>query len=665
MKNRYHTKASYDYDKDLFYAIMNDKTSNALSLIQYHNAGNGFIDSYQGGTSLHIACLKGFDAIVKELLERGANINCVDATGNTALGTPLGYSISSQHKAICQLLLEYGADIHSKDRNGNTYLHNLYHASMVPWLIDNGIDVDTRGKADLTPLQSICNREDTSNSTIETAQALIIHGANINANTGAKGMTPLHYACAHNHNINLVKLFLTYGADVNAKTMDDNADTPVELAQNYDVATLLRAVRDYQIGNRKADNSQEYWLAMTNQLWQEGGVNLIDAGLIHRDKTYAQVAEAVKIKHMFANDLPGSQKIHGISGYGSVQYVNNPFVPLDIKKTLLLNAPEWYHKSPQGELVLDLNLLSRIQNPDGLLNSTLKLIQLDKEKAEVKTNAQNNNTITETKLSKDQKKFINDISANDLAKLAKGNEYSMYVYNIIIDSVYENRKDGLEAFAAFYKPDSKATAEEKMIEYAVGFAKAHSPERSTEVAILFNTFDNQNQDMFNTVKQHHEKFRDLKNLNNHTEYDFLVSNIEYCYDKEQLASVGQLLQVWAEQHKNNTFDPEKQFVHFLREGFNLPAIAKSESGKLGVVTPLYDANNFDAMSANKIMEDLYAFYKKDKVLQQYLVSNPSQYHRIEQDVSIFNGIQQREALLAKRKMEQDQKNTSTRSSPLL
>lgn len=38
-----------------------------------------------GQTAVHMACQKGFESILKELMEKGANVNCRDKDGNTPL----------------------------------------------------------------------------------------------------------------------------------------------------------------------------------------------------------------------------------------------------------------------------------------------------------------------------------------------------------------------------------------------------------------------------------------------------------------------------------------------------------------------------------------------------------------------------------------------------
>ena len=71
-----------------------------------------------GETALYLAAERGDEAVVQQLLEKGADINAKDKVGWTALHMAARYG----YKAVAQLLLEKGADVNAKDRWDRTAL---------------------------------------------------------------------------------------------------------------------------------------------------------------------------------------------------------------------------------------------------------------------------------------------------------------------------------------------------------------------------------------------------------------------------------------------------------------------------------------------------------------------------------------------------------------
>lgn len=99
-------------------------------------------------------------------------------------------------------------------------------------LISKGADVNTKSEYGRTALHSAasCNN-------IEVMKLLILHGADVNAKD--YGVTALHYAAKYNH-IKAAELLISHGADVNAK--DYNKMTALDYATQNDfkeIAELL------------------------------------------------------------------------------------------------------------------------------------------------------------------------------------------------------------------------------------------------------------------------------------------------------------------------------------------------------------------------------------------------------------------------------------------
>lgn len=84
------------------------------------SGGNGtnYQDS-EGMTALHWSALRGHGAIVRSLLESGANISSLDQSKNTALHLA---TYAGDVNAVRWLII-FGVDLNAKNQNGSTALH--------------------------------------------------------------------------------------------------------------------------------------------------------------------------------------------------------------------------------------------------------------------------------------------------------------------------------------------------------------------------------------------------------------------------------------------------------------------------------------------------------------------------------------------------------------
>ncbi|HET7179366.1 MAG TPA: ankyrin repeat domain-containing protein [Chryseosolibacter sp.] len=69
-----------------------------------------------GWTPLHLACHYGQSAIVRLLIDSGADVNTIAA--NAIGNTPLMAAIAGRNAEIIKLLIDTGADPKIKDKNG-------------------------------------------------------------------------------------------------------------------------------------------------------------------------------------------------------------------------------------------------------------------------------------------------------------------------------------------------------------------------------------------------------------------------------------------------------------------------------------------------------------------------------------------------------------------
>jgi len=177
------------------------------------------------------------EAVVRLLLERGANAKVVDATG----ASPLFAAAGAGNLAVVRLFLDRGLDVNSADRTGST------------------------------PLMLAAGNADTA-----MAALLLQRGANVNAVSAKPGasmvkngvirlgsFTPLLLAATYGP-AKLVKLLLDAGADVNAR--DGRGATPLILSVSSEfqdpeiVRLLLARGADPSVKMETGENARDWAL---------------------------------------------------------------------------------------------------------------------------------------------------------------------------------------------------------------------------------------------------------------------------------------------------------------------------------------------------------------------------------------------------------------------
>lgn len=138
--------------------------------------------------------------LAKELINKGANVNQKDSSGNSLLII----SSADGNAEMVQLLLSSGADISAVDASMKaTALHAaayLGHPEVMKILVENGINIDAQG-----PYNGYTALHDAVwQNNIEGVKVLVKSGANVNLK-GRNGNTPLMLA-KNQRNLEIAKI---------------------------------------------------------------------------------------------------------------------------------------------------------------------------------------------------------------------------------------------------------------------------------------------------------------------------------------------------------------------------------------------------------------------------------------------------------------------------
>ena len=239
------------YGRALMWALEREQAEAALALIRAGAAVTGPKPGAAG--PLHAAAAGGLDAVVKELLARGAV-----ATADDYWGTPLHFAAKRGHASTMKLLLQAGAEpnAHAQD-HAFTPLHGAVierHLDAIRVLIAAKADLEAKDDDGQTPLHwagyayvpqavhlyaDIGQPHDTVFRDPGPAVAmklLLDAGARIDA-LDDRGNTPLHAAAAVG-SLRGAEMLVRHGA---RRDVDNHAgQTPLELAKNHQDEELER-----------------------------------------------------------------------------------------------------------------------------------------------------------------------------------------------------------------------------------------------------------------------------------------------------------------------------------------------------------------------------------------------------------------------------------------
>jgi ankyrin repeat protein len=220
----------------------------ALALLQ-RGADINALD-ISGESSLYRATRDGDRTLVKLLLEHQADVNV--HTGNGRLLTPLHFAAQVGELDICQLLLEHGADLESRNSDGFVPLHvasGRGHLNIVEEFLSRGADANAQDVRLWTPLHWA------SSGPLEVVQSLVRYGTELDKTTVVQE-TPLHVA-SRLGSLKIARFLIEKGA--NPMSKDNAGETPLHNASRLGylglVEMLLEVGVDVNVRNAEEATS--------------------------------------------------------------------------------------------------------------------------------------------------------------------------------------------------------------------------------------------------------------------------------------------------------------------------------------------------------------------------------------------------------------------------
>ena len=224
-------------DGALFTAIIHQSSEMAQLLLNHGGQLN--LQNGREKSALILAASHGDVEVVKKLLERGIDVNMKGEGGSTALLSVLlaeDHVVPQQSKiAIVELLLEYGANVDVKDDSKFTPLKcaiKSRSAEIVKLLIDKDKDLVYRQDKSERDRYHLLNH---AYSSPDVLKLLLAAGADPNKQLQ-------HIPLLEVRDVNIAKILIDYGANVNLQNDQYNNYYPIMIAakeSNYELVELL------------------------------------------------------------------------------------------------------------------------------------------------------------------------------------------------------------------------------------------------------------------------------------------------------------------------------------------------------------------------------------------------------------------------------------------
>ncbi|RYO96334.1 hypothetical protein DL764_007492 [Monosporascus ibericus] len=201
-----------------------EASSQALIAVKRHSGHSKYSQGFpRQMTGLHLAAFFGVQEAVHALLRK----HCLDLKDSYGQ-TPLSWAARNGHEAVVKLLLNNGANLKSKSDNGQTPLlwaAENGHEAVVKLLLDKDAKLESKSDIGQTPLSWAAE-----NGHEAVVKLLLKKDANLKSKDKVNGQTPLSWAAERGHEA-VVKLLVEKGAELESKS--NNGQTPLSLAAEY------------------------------------------------------------------------------------------------------------------------------------------------------------------------------------------------------------------------------------------------------------------------------------------------------------------------------------------------------------------------------------------------------------------------------------------------
>ena len=198
----------------------------------------------RGGETLLMAARGGDINVVRALIDSGADINAKDSKGMTVL---VSASMKKKNEEVVKLLLNSGAKPNVAYGGGYTALMNAItnnNFETIKLLVAFGADVNIVNERGETAIFGAIE-----SGSPEYVKELLSAKANVNLKN-SKDLTPLMIAIDRVHrdlDVQIVKLLLEAGADVNTTTSSEGGSTALMRAKLKGNAPLLKLLDDFKV----------------------------------------------------------------------------------------------------------------------------------------------------------------------------------------------------------------------------------------------------------------------------------------------------------------------------------------------------------------------------------------------------------------------------------
>ncbi|GAA5815946.1 hypothetical protein MFLAVUS_009465 [Mucor flavus] len=273
-----------------------------------------------GRTKIFSSTSSGSLQKVKELIERGANVNHRDNAG----WAPLHEAALKGQYEIAKYLIESGASVNVRGFEDDTPLHDACsfgYANIVQLLVDSGADVYALNTDKKRPID-LCEDK----TCIEILEAKMKELDKLAARD-TKGQTSLHRACSDGNIANLNQL-LSAGANTNAT--DVLGWTPLHCAAKYGQLELAKLLVDHGADINSLDNQGSSVLHIACQYGHEDIVNYLVAhgANVHivnqSGQSPYQVSDSVSVRQIITAHIDEERRLRATTeAIDEITFVSN------------------------------------------------------------------------------------------------------------------------------------------------------------------------------------------------------------------------------------------------------------------------------------------------------------------------------------------------------